>query len=67
MKRMHIHSGVENLDQSINFYSALFGAQPVKAKIDYAKWMLMIPLSTLSFLRVRARQVSVIFACSGRE
>lgn len=43
MKRMHIHVGVENLDQSINFYNALFGAQPVKTKVDYAKWMLDDP------------------------
>ena len=43
MKRMHIHVGVESLDQSIKFYSALFGAQPVKAKTDYAKWMLDDP------------------------
>lgn len=44
MKRMHIHVGVENLEQSIRFYSALFGAEPVKTKPDYAKWMLDNPL-----------------------
>lgn len=43
MKRLHIHVGVENLDQSIRFYSALFGAEPVKTKPDYAKWMLDNP------------------------
>jgi len=43
MKRMHIHVGVGNLDQSIDFYNALFGAQPVKTKADYAKWMLDDP------------------------
>jgi len=43
MKRMHIHVGVKNLDESIQFYSALFGAQPVKLKPDYAKWMLDDP------------------------
>ena len=43
MKRMHIHVGVDNLQQSINFYSALFGAQPVKTKTDFAKWMLDDP------------------------
>lgn len=43
MKRLHIHVGVENLDQSIRFYSALFGAEPVKKKPDYAKWMLDNP------------------------
>ncbi len=43
MKRMHIHVGVDNLEQSIGFYSALFGADPVKTKSDYAKWMLDDP------------------------
>jgi catechol 2,3-dioxygenase-like lactoylglutathione lyase family enzyme len=43
MKRLHIHIGVESLDQSIRFYSALFGAAPVKTKTDYAKWMLDEP------------------------
>lgn len=43
MKRLHIHAGVENLDDSIRFYSALFGAEPVKTKSDYAKWMLDDP------------------------
>ena len=43
MKRFHIHVGVERLDESIRFYSALFGAEPVKRKPDYAKWLLEDP------------------------
>lgn len=43
MKRLHIHVGVGNIEQSIRFYSALFGAEPVKTKPDYAKWMLDDP------------------------
>jgi catechol 2,3-dioxygenase-like lactoylglutathione lyase family enzyme len=43
MKRMHIHISVDNLDQSIGFYSQLFGAQPSMQKPDYAKWMLDDP------------------------
>jgi catechol 2,3-dioxygenase-like lactoylglutathione lyase family enzyme len=43
MKRMHIHVGVEDLEASIRFYSALFGAAPVKTQGDYAKWMLEDP------------------------
>ncbi|MEM8815979.1 MAG: ArsI/CadI family heavy metal resistance metalloenzyme [Pseudomonadota bacterium] len=43
MKRLHIHVGVDNLDRSIGFYSALFGAEPGKIKADYAKWMLDDP------------------------
>ncbi|HKU95078.1 MAG TPA: ArsI/CadI family heavy metal resistance metalloenzyme [Vineibacter sp.] len=43
MKRMHVHMAVENLDQSIRFYSALFAAEPSVIKPDYAKWMLDDP------------------------
>lgn len=43
MKRLHVHVGVEDLDQSIHFYSTLFGAQPTVTKSDYAKWMLDDP------------------------
>ena len=43
MKRLHIHVGVDNIDESVKFYSALFGAQPSKTKSDYAKWMLEDP------------------------
>src|SRR6202021_875362 len=43
MKRMHVHVAVENLGQSISFYSALFDAKPAVVKPDYAKWMLEDP------------------------
>jgi catechol 2,3-dioxygenase-like lactoylglutathione lyase family enzyme len=43
MKRLHVHVAVPDLEQSIRFYSTLFGAQPVKVKPDYAKWMLEDP------------------------
>jgi uncharacterized glyoxalase superfamily protein PhnB len=43
MKRMHVHVAVENLEQAIGFYSALFAAQPAVIKADYAKWMLDDP------------------------
>jgi len=43
MKRFHIHVGVESLNESIRFYSALFGMEPVKMKTDYAKWLLEDP------------------------
>ena len=43
MKRFHVHTGVENLDQSIAFYTALFGQEPSVTKPDYAKWMLDDP------------------------
>lgn len=43
MKRLHVHVGVNDLDQSIKFYSALFAAEPTVTKTDYAKWMLEDP------------------------
>jgi hypothetical protein len=43
MMRMHVHVAVENLEQAIGFYSALFAAQPAVVKADYAKWMLDDP------------------------
>jgi len=43
VKRFHIHIGVEQLEKAIRFYSALFGADPVKRKPDYAKWLLEDP------------------------
>jgi catechol 2,3-dioxygenase-like lactoylglutathione lyase family enzyme len=43
MKRFHVHVGVRDLDASIRFYSALFGAQPTVRKPDYAKWMVEDP------------------------
>lgn len=43
MKRLHIHVAVENLAESIRFYSAMFAAEPTVTKPDYAKWMLDDP------------------------
>ena len=43
MKRLHVHVGVKNLEEAVRFYSAVFGAQPVKLKPDYAKWLLADP------------------------
>ena len=43
MKRLHVHVGVADLDQSIGFYSTLFAAPPTVMREDYAKWMLDDP------------------------
>ena len=43
MKRLHVHVSVDNLEESVRFYSALFGAEPVKRKEDYAKWLVDDP------------------------
>ena len=38
MSRLHVHIAVDDLDQNIRFYSALFGTDPSVVKGDYAKW-----------------------------
>ena len=43
MKRFHVHVAVKDLQDSIRFYSAMFGAEPAVVKPDYAKWMLDDP------------------------
>lgn len=43
MKRLHVHVAVKDIDQSIRFYSTLFGTEPSVVKPDYAKWMLEDP------------------------
>ena len=43
MKRFHVHVAVKELQESIRFYSAMFGTTPTVVKSDYAKWMLDDP------------------------
>jgi hypothetical protein len=43
MKRLHLHVSVENLADSIKFYSGMFATEPTVVKSDYAKWMLDDP------------------------
>ncbi len=43
MKRMHIHIAVNELSESVGFYSVLFGASPSIEREDYAKWDLIDP------------------------
>jgi catechol 2,3-dioxygenase-like lactoylglutathione lyase family enzyme len=58
MKRLHVHVAVENLPQSIGFYSALFAAQPSVVKTDYAKWMLDDPRVNFA-ISARGRQAGL--------
>ena len=55
MKRMHVHVAVADLTQSIDFYSALFAADPAVIKPDYAKWMLDDPRVNFA-ISARGRQ-----------
>jgi catechol 2,3-dioxygenase-like lactoylglutathione lyase family enzyme len=43
MKRFHVHIAVASIEQSVNFYTKLFGQQPSIEQSDYAKWMLEDP------------------------
>jgi hypothetical protein len=43
MKRLHVHVSVEDVADSIRFYSTLFAAEPTVTRPDYAKWMLEDP------------------------
>ena len=43
MKRLHVHVVVQDLGESVRFYSTLFAAEPTVIKNDYAKWMLEDP------------------------
>ncbi|MGA8516396.1 MAG: ArsI/CadI family heavy metal resistance metalloenzyme [Burkholderiaceae bacterium] len=43
MKRFHVHIAVNDIAQSVGFYSTLFGQMPSVQKPDYAKWMLDDP------------------------
>jgi len=43
MKRLHVHVAVDNLAESIRFYSTMFAVEPTVTKPDYAKWMLDDP------------------------
>jgi catechol 2,3-dioxygenase-like lactoylglutathione lyase family enzyme len=43
MKRFHVHVAVNSIDESVRFYSRVFGAPPSVLKPDYAKWMIDEP------------------------
>ena len=43
MNRLHLHISVNDLTDSIIFYSTIFGAEPTVRKDDYAKWRLADP------------------------
>jgi catechol 2,3-dioxygenase-like lactoylglutathione lyase family enzyme len=58
MKRFHIHVAVKDLEKSVQFYSTLFGENPVKLKEDYAKWMLEDPRLNFA-ISTRSEEVGV--------
>ena len=48
MKRFHMNLRVEDMAASAQFYTRLFGAEPVVDNADYKKWMLDDPFVNIS-------------------
>jgi catechol 2,3-dioxygenase-like lactoylglutathione lyase family enzyme len=59
MKRLHVHVSVDDLAQSIRFYSTLFAAEPTVVKDDYAKWMLDDPRVNFAISRLPGRVAGI--------
>ena len=38
-RRLHIHMSVDDIEQSITFYTTQFQSEPTKVKEDYAQWL----------------------------
>jgi len=58
MQRFHVHLHVDDLPQSIAFYSKLFAAEPARVEGDYAKWMLDDPAVNFA-ISTRGRQPGI--------
>ena len=59
MKRLHVHVSVDDLSQSIRFYSTLFAAGPTVVKPDYAKWMLDDPRVNFAISKLDGRTAGI--------
>jgi catechol 2,3-dioxygenase-like lactoylglutathione lyase family enzyme len=59
MKRLHVHVSVDDLAQSIRFYSTLFAAEPTVVKDDYAKWMLDDPRVNFAISKLPGRAAGI--------
>ena len=59
MKRLHVHVSVEDLAQSIRFYSTLFATAPTVVKDDYAKWMLEDPRVNFAISKLPGRTAGI--------
>jgi hypothetical protein len=50
MTRLHVNLKVEQLDDSVRFYSTLFATEPTMRRPGYAKWMLEDPRVNFSIV-----------------
>jgi len=78
MNRLHLHVYVEDILESVAFYTDMFGAEPTFMKEDYAKWLMDSPsmnfaISTkgqgkvgLSHLGIQASERSGLSAITDR-
>ena len=66
MKRFHVHVAMEKLNQSIRFYSSLFGAVPTVVQPDYAKWMLEEPRVNFAISQRGRQPASITWAFRSR-
>lgn len=53
--RMHVSIYVSDIQQTVNFYSSFFNAEPVKVKSNYAKYILEKPSLIISFVENKER------------
>ena len=58
MKRLHVHMAVKDLDESIRFYSVMFGSEPTVREDDYAKWKLDDPSVNFA-ISARGKEVGI--------
>jgi catechol 2,3-dioxygenase-like lactoylglutathione lyase family enzyme len=65
MKRLHVRASVDDLAQSVRFYSTLFAAEPAITKTDYAKWMLAFLTSGESTVYGDRAELGAIRTASG--
>jgi len=59
MKRLHVHVSVDDLAQSVRFYSTLFAVEPTVLKDDYAKWMLEDPRVNFAISKLPGRVAGI--------
>src|ERR1043166_2567296 len=59
MKRFHVNLAVDDLAQSVRFYSTLFATEPTVLKPDYAKWMLEDPRVNFSISTASGRRSGI--------
>jgi len=59
MKRLHIHITVENLEESRNFYTAIFGMEPTKVKDGYIQWLVDEPAVNMAISTQKEKKLGL--------